>query len=118
MTDELRKLEDKIQEVRRRKEILVARKRRAQAQEVMLNASQDFGRISRHADSLLSGTADTAVSVESFEAQVADLEDRTAAREELAEATRELEAELAGKEREETVERELVELKRRLQGEE
>ena len=111
MVEELRQLENKIQEARQRKDILVARKRRAQAHKAMLDTSEQFGCISRHADSVLSGVVDASASVDSLDEQVTDMEDQAAARDDLTKASRELEARFDNEDRTVAVEDELKKLK-------
>jgi len=75
MKEKLKLLEDKIQEARRKKEVLIARKRSAQAQKKVFEATQDFNSVSGKAESILNNTSpDSTVSLESLEEQVTDME--------------------------------------------
>jgi phage shock protein A len=115
MKEELRRLEDKIQEARRRKEILVARKRRAQAQKSMLETTDVFRRVSSRADTVLSGPgAGAEPSLESLEDALTDMEAHTEARQELQESARDVDTVLTERCRKETVDKEIEELKRRV----
>ncbi|MFC1671838.1 PspA/IM30 family protein [Planctomycetota bacterium] len=53
MKEQLQQLENKIQEARRKREILIVRRHRAEAEESMINATEEFGRVSRQADSVM-----------------------------------------------------------------
>jgi phage shock protein A len=114
MKKELRSLEDKIQEARRKKEILIARKRRAEAQKAMLDTSEEFGRMSRRADSLLAGTPDASGSMEALEDAVADMEAEADAKRELLKSTDDVEDTLDKEARRDAVEQELDKLKKKL----
>jgi len=115
MKGELRLLENKIQDMRRRKEILIARKQRAQAEKTMIDTSEEFRAVSQDVHSLLSrrGT-ENMLSEDTIEDSIADLEAETAARRELMESDHELEAVVSETERNDAVEAKLDAIKDRL----
>lgn len=53
MKEPLRLIENKIQEARRKKEILFARKNSVRAQRAIINATEKFARISKQTDPIL-----------------------------------------------------------------
>lgn len=115
MKDELRLLENKIQDMRRRKEILIARKHRAQAEKTMIDTTEEFRAVSQDVHSLLSRSGSGSVlSEEAIEDSIADLETETAARRELLDSERELEDMLTETERNDAVEAKLEAIKGRL----
>jgi len=117
MKEELSQLEDKVQEARRRKEILIARKRRAEAQKAVVDATHEFRKTSVHADSLMADAAlESPVSLESLEDAVSDLEAEAEARREVMDASRNTEKALNEAERQEAVEKELEEIRSRVKG--
>lgn len=72
---QLRLLEDKVQDARRRMELLVARKQSAMAQQAMQRAARDFTTAARTGDTLLAGTdLPPAVVVDSLDDEVLRLE--------------------------------------------
>jgi len=118
MKEQLQQLENKIQEARRKKEILIARKHRAEAQKSMIDAAQEFSRVSRRADSLLTYvSSDVPQTMDLLEDSVMELEARNEARLELLQESRGIEETLAEARRDETVEEELNALKKKMEKE-
>ena len=117
MKEQLRLLENKIQDARRNKEVLIARKRGAQAQKEMLKATQKFSRISKRTDALLADTIlESPVSMESLEEEVVELETEAEAMREVLNGTPDLESvfrETKQKEEIETILRDLKEKARK-----
>ena len=117
MKEALHQLEDKVQEARRRKEILIARKYRAEAQKRVLEASDELGRLSTRAGSLLdSGAVDASARFQSLEDKVVDLEVEAEARQEVVEAARDVEGDLQAADRQEHIEQALEEMKQSRKG--
>jgi len=112
LKEQLRMLEDKVQDARRRMEILIARKRSAQAHQSMMSATQNFAAAARKSDTLLAEV--DLLSPGTF----ASLEDEVLRLETEAEAMRELitfepslEKVFEKSKADETIERQLKELK-------
>jgi len=115
MKEELRQLENKIQEARRRKEILIARKRSAEAQKAVLDTTESFRAVSRHADSLLTSVPEAAAGIDSMEEAISDLEADAEARRELLAESRNVDDLAEKRERRSAIEEELQDLKSRLE---
>lgn len=116
MKKELGRLEDKIQEARRRKEILIARKRRAEAQKEMLKSSEEFRKVSSRTDGLLAGTTDAGTRMDSIEDAVLEMETDAEARREVLESSQGTEEALDKEQRREAIEKELDSVKKRVKG--
>ncbi len=114
MKEQLRLLENKIQEARRNKETLIARKRSAQAQKDMLKATQRFTRISRKTDALVSDVVlEGPQSFESLEEEVTELETEAEAMREVLNGEPDLESIFQGKKHQEEVEKILRDIKKK-----
>lgn len=75
LKDQLRLLEDKVQDTRRRKELLIARKQTAGAHQSMLNSASRFVDAAKKSDALLAeADLPTSEGFESLEAEVLRLE--------------------------------------------
>ncbi len=111
MKEQLRVLEDKVQDARRRKEILVARKRSAQAQKAMLSATQDFARAARESNALLSENGSDLFGASSLEDDILRMETEAEAMQELTTQEPTLEEVFEKSKAEEEIERRLKELK-------
>jgi phage shock protein A len=115
LKSQLRLLEDKVQDARRKKELLVARKKRAMAHRGMLNAARDAADAARKGDMLLKETEVQAVMAgDSFADEVARVEAEAEAMREMAQEPPSLEAVFEESKTEEEVERRLRELKKKL----
>ena len=118
MKEDLRLLENKIQDARRRREILIARKYRAQAQKKMLDTSDQLNLMSNRADAILDrGMTDASLTLCSLEDSVSDMEAEVEARQELMDDADDVEKSLRETERRERVEQELEKLKQSLKTE-
>ena len=118
MKEHLRKLEDKIQEARRKKEILIARKRSAEARRAMLSATENFAHMSRKSDILLTEVESLSpVSFESLEEEVTQLEVESEAMHEIMDERPSLEQVFEESKKKEKIEAQLKEIKRRLKEE-
>ncbi len=118
MKEHLRKLEDKIQEARRKKEILIARKRSAEARRAMLSATENFAHMSRKSDILLTEVESLSpVSFESLEEEVTQLEVEAEAMHEIMDERPSLEQVFEESKKKEKIEAQLKEIKRRLKEE-
>lgn len=111
MKEQLRVLEDKVQDARRRKEILVARKRSAQAQKAMLSATQDFAKAARESSALLSESESDLSGTSSLEDDILRIETEAEAIRELTTQEPSLEEVFEKSKTEEEIERRLKELK-------
>jgi phage shock protein A len=111
MKEQLRILEDKVQDARRRKEILVARKRSAEAQRAMLSATQGFAKAARESDALLSETESDISGTSSLEDDILRIETEAEAMLELTAQEPTLEEVFEKSKAEEEIERRLKELK-------
>ena len=111
MKEQLRVLEDKVQDARRRKEILVARKRSAQVEKAMLSATQDFNKAARESSVLLSETESVIFGASSLEDDILRIETEAEAMRELATQEPSLEEVFEKSKTEEEIERRLMELK-------
>ena len=111
MKEQLRILEDKVQDARRRKEILVARKRSAQAQKAMLSATQGFAKAARESNALLSETESDISGTSSLEDDILRIETEAEAMRELTAQEPTLEEVFEKSKAEEEIERRLKELK-------
>jgi len=111
MKEQLRILEDKVQDARRRKEILVARKRSAQTEQAMLSATQGFSKAARESDALLAETGLESTDTSSFEDEILRIETEVEAMQELAAQEPTLEEVFEKSRTEEEIERRLKELK-------
>lgn len=115
LKEQLRVLEDKVQDARRKKEILVVRKRTAQAQQAILSATQTFSHAARRSDSLLTQFDVTMpVSVEFLEDEVIQLEADVEALGEAMGTEPSLEQVFEKSKAKERIDRELEELKRKV----
>jgi len=112
---ELRRLEDKIQEVRRKKESLIAHKRKAQAEQAMLEATEQARQVERRTDAALNGErADVTQPPASLAEEVTDLEAENEARRRMAERDRSLEEQMDEAQREAAIEKELDAIRKEL----
>jgi phage shock protein A len=112
---QLRILEDKVQEARRKMEVLIARKRSAQGRKAMLTATRDFTAAARRSDELLSDSGLAAsVPYTSLEEQVLGLESEADAMASLTTREPNLEEVFEKSRMDEEIERQLRELKNRL----
>lgn len=112
MKEDLRLLENKIQEARRRKENLVARKRSAQAQKDTLSSNEKLTGASGKTDSLVSkAQRESSFTLETLEDEVLEMEAETEALREVTKSKPQLEQTLEDTEREENIERILHEIK-------
>jgi phage shock protein A len=111
MKEQLRILEDKVQDARRRKEIMVARKRNARTQQAMLSATQGFSKAARESDALLAETESVSTDTSSLEDEVLRIETEAEAMKELAVQEPTLEEVFEKSRTEEEIERRLKELK-------
>jgi phage shock protein A len=108
-------LEDKAQDARRKREVLIARKRSAQALKVMLAATRDFAEAARRSDELFSDSGlDASASHTSLEDQVLDLESEADAMVELNARDQHLEGIFEKSKADEEIERQLCKLKKKL----
>ena len=115
LKEQLRLLEDKVQEARRRKEILVARKRSAQSLQATATAARDFAEAARKSDVLLEGIdLEDAGTDASLEDQVVRLETEAEAMKEIMEQEPTLEETFEKIKKEEEIERQLEVLKEKL----
>lgn len=114
MKEQLRILEDKVQDARRRKEILVARKRSAQTQKAMLSATQGFAKAARESSALLSETESDIFGASSLEDDILRIETEAEAMRELTTQEPTLEEVFEKSRTEEEIERRLKELKDKL----
>ncbi len=112
---QLCQLEDKVQEARRKKELLISRKRSAESRKAMLNATRDFASAARRSDELL---ADSGLSASdacrSLEDQVVTMETEAEAMGELVIREPSLEAVFEKSKMETEIERQLAALKDKL----
>jgi len=111
MKEQLRILEDKVQDARRRKEILVARKRNARTQQAMLSATQGFSKAARESDALLAETESVSTDTSSLEDEILRIETEVEAMQELAVQEPTLDEVFEKSRTEEEIERRLKELK-------
>jgi phage shock protein A len=111
MKEQLRILEDKVQDARRRKEILVARKRSAQTEKAMLSATQGFAKAARESSALLSETESGISGTSSLEEDILRIETEAEAMRELTVQEPTLEEVFEKSKAEEEIERRLKELK-------
>lgn len=112
---QLRLLEDKVQDARRRKELLVARKQSAMAHQATQRAARDFTAAARTGDSLLTeADLPAAVSVDSLADEVLQLETEAEALGEVMARTPTTEEVFEKSETDEEIERRLRELKKKL----
>ncbi len=111
MKEQLRILEDKVQDARRRKEILVARKRNARTQQAMLSATQGFSKAARESDALLAESESESTDTSSLEDEILRIETEVEAMQELAVKEPTLEEVFEKSRIEEEIERRLKELK-------
>ena len=111
MKAQLRILEDKVQDARRRKEIVVARKRNARTQQAMLSATQGFSKAARESDALLAETGLESTDTSSLEDEILRIETEVEAMQELAVQEPTLEEVFEKSRTEEEIERRLKELK-------
>jgi phage shock protein A len=116
MKEHLRLLENKIQEARRKKEVLVARKRSAEVQKSVLDTAQKFARISKQTESYLADAAfvDTASSLDSFEDEVVGLETEVEAMREVLNGEPTLDAVFEESKKQEEIEGILREIKKKV----
>jgi phage shock protein A len=114
MKEQLKILEDKVQDARRRKEILVARKRSAQTQRAMLSATQGFAKAARESNALLSESESDISGVSSLEDDILRMETEAEAMQELTTQEPTLEEVFEKSKTEEEIERRLKELKNKL----
>jgi phage shock protein A len=114
LKDQLRLLEDKVQDARRKNEILIARKRGAQAHQSLLNATQKFAAAARKSDALLAEAhLLTPGAYESLEDEVLRLETEAEAMREIMHQEPSLEEVFERSKADETIERQLQELKKK-----
>ncbi len=115
MKDELQRLEDKIQEARRKKEILIARKRSAQAQQSLLSTTQKFSGISRDAESLLERSREESpMSLKPIEDEVINMETEAEAMREVMSTEQSLEKKFDKARKDEEIEQQLQEIKKKI----
>jgi phage shock protein A len=112
LKEQLRLLEDKVQDARRKNEILVARKRSAQAHQSLLTATQNFAAAARKSDALLAEAhLLTPGAFESIEDEVLRLETEAEAMQEIMHQEPSLEEVFERSKTNEAIERQLEELK-------
>jgi phage shock protein A len=112
LKDQLRLLEDKVQDARRKKEILIARKRSAQAHQSMLTATQKFAAAARKSDALLAEAhLLTPGAFDSLEDEVVRLETEAEAMQEVMHQEPTLDEVFERSKTDEVIERQLEELK-------
>ncbi len=115
LKEQLRLLEDKVQDARRRQEILVARKRSAQAHQSMLNATRNFADAARKSDALLAeAQLMTPGTVASLEDEVLRMETEAEAMQEVLIREPSLEEVFEKTCRDDAIEHQLRELKKKL----
>ena len=114
MKDQLKRLEDKIQEARRKKEILIARKRTASAQTEALKSAQNIRDASGKADSYMNAVpSEGAATFDSVEDKIIDMEAEAEALHELAQRDPSLEETFDLAQEEDKVNSMLKELKKK-----
>jgi phage shock protein A len=112
LKEQLRLLEDKVQDARRKNEILIARKRSAQAHQSLLTATQNFAAAARKSDALLAEAhLLTPGAFESIEDEVLRLETEAEALQEVMHQEPCLEEVFERSKTNEAIERQLEELK-------
>jgi phage shock protein A len=115
LKDQLRLLEDKVQDARRRKEILIARKRSAQAHQSMLNVTQNFAAAARKSDALLAEAhLLTPGAFDTLEDEVLRLETEAEAMREVMSQEPSLDEVFERSKADEAIERQLQELKKKV----
>jgi phage shock protein A len=115
LKDQLRLLEDKVQDARRKNEILIARKRSAQAHQSLLTATQNFAAAARKSDALLAEAhLLTPGAFESLEDEVLRLETEAEAMREIMHQEPSLEEVFERSKTDEAIERQLQELKKKV----
>jgi phage shock protein A len=115
LKDQLRLLEDKVQDARRKNEILIARKRSAHAHQSMLNTTQNFAAAARKSDALLAEAhLLTPGAFESLEDEVLRLETEAEAMREIMHQEPSLEEVFERSRTDEAIERQLQELKKKI----
>jgi phage shock protein A len=111
---QLRLLEDKVQDARRKKEILIARKRSAQAHQSMLTATQSFAAAARKSDALLAEAhLLTPGGFDSLEDEVLRLETEAEAMQEIMQQEPSLDEVFEKSKADEVIEKQLEELKKK-----
>jgi phage shock protein A len=112
LKDQLRLLEDKVQDARRKNEILIARKRSAQAHQSLLTATQNFAAVARKSDAILAEAhLLTPGAFETLEDEVLRLETEADAMREIMHQEPSLEEVFERSRTDEAIERQLQELK-------
>ena len=115
LKEQLREVENKIQDARRKKELLVARKRSAQAEMAVQSATQDISGILRKSDELIGASVFTSSSaLTSFEDEVTRLEIEAEAMREVMQKEPTLEQTFEKSNQDSEVERQLEEMKKKL----
>lgn len=111
---QLRLLEDKVQDARRRKELLVARKQSAMAHQAMQRAARDFTAAARTSDTLLAGAdLPATIGVDSLADEVLRLETEAEAMQEVMAQTPSLDEVFEQTTADEEIERRIQELKKK-----
>lgn len=111
---QLRLLEDKVQDARRRKDLLVARRQSANAHRSMLNATRDFATAARTSDTLLSeADLPAPMTADSLADEVLRMETEAEAMHEVMDQVPSLEEMFEQAKTDEEIERRLQELKKR-----
>ncbi len=114
LKDQLRLLEDKVQDARRRKELFISRKQNAMARQSVMNSANRFAVAARRSDALLTETdLPAAKGVESLEDEVLRLETETEAMREVMSPEPSLEEVFEKSRTDEEIERQLQALKKK-----
>ena len=112
LKDQLRSLEDKVQDARRRKELFIARKQNAMARQSVLNSANRFVAAAKRSDALLTeADVPTSNGVESLEDEVLRLETEAEAMREVMNPEPSLDEVFEKSKTDEEIERQLRELK-------
>jgi phage shock protein A len=118
MKDDLAKLEDKIQEARRKKEILIARKRSAEAQKSLLKATNKFAAVAKTADTALDrAKSDAPLAMDALEDRILEMETESEALREVMKSTPSLEADFEEAKEQDRIEKELEQIKQKVKNE-
>jgi phage shock protein A len=117
LKNQLRMLEDKVQDARRRKELLISRKQTAMAHQSMLNSTTRFFAAAKKSDALLSDAdLQTSDGSESLEEEVLRLETEAEAIREVMYQEPSLDEVFEKSKTDEKIERQLQELKKKHRG--
>jgi phage shock protein A len=115
LKDQLRLLEDKVQDARRKNEILIFRKRSAQAHQSLLTVTQNFAAAARKSDAILAEAhLLTPGAFETLEDEVLRLETEAEAMREIMHQEPSLEEVFERSRTDEAIERQLQELKKKV----